>query len=1786
MTDIQDYTSEIQTSSEVGQTKPDWTEPETNANVSSDVELMPNVYDDDSCLLIRAMSPMCSATEDDSNTVEDPLRNSFYSSDKKSNLDYQTPACDAVIDAGVDTASVLERDTFLDPKIEEHDPNQESISLPKEHVFRIAIEDDISSSDANKSDDQIYYLPLAIGASGGNPESENLDFNKLSGLGETAQSDNILRDLGKPLSQMAGSTQSAASISNESVSTNGSRTTSHTENTTMSGSTNTSSFLTCKSTLVTDSMLKTGTIPESITQQFNQIAKLNKSSLRSRRTVRTTTTRVTPGHLICTPASTSAKSDKAVRDSLSDRLGISAVGPGTSQSTSAIPIFNTRAQDVQSSEGSPQSSSLFANPNPKRPIHARFHSDETKPMTDFESPTGWYSNPCSGDQISPSTTTAEFVTAAHITTTCTTTTTTVTRQPITYVRSVTAERLPVFIRSGGSGVVNAGVLRSKSAAGTISANRRGKSDQIHSTDEEILDHDNVAVEDAHRSLPDSSVESQCHSSGHTGSEEGSTSSLPSLGTAGSSSTSAAATLEIQSVVPAASDPNLPRDSAKESTAATVSSVTKSEGSALPGSDSVDEQVRLSDNSYVTLLKRRHIMKELIQVEKEYVGALATLVNSYMIPLKQERILDDQQVDVIFFKISELFNYHLSFLNTLQMWEMTNTVGDKLLDMFSREAVAICYCSFVENFPNSEKTLEACWNTKSSFQKFCEQKLRTLRSKLPLKALLVQPVQRIPRYELLVKRLIEYTPTNFSDSALLIEARNAIHRLAVRVNTVQADGQDESMMDGIKLLARLLAPATITPNRVYIRHDIVSLEDRKDPVCIFMFTDQIVFTVAKRRGTQTVKKPIFLRLQSPKGVETIENIKYKIFHRLGIEAIDFEPCDGNESDHLVQHRELRDKKDLTLLAEIENISAKLDYRHHDLDTVVRNLYQSVQQELEDLRTARCASTPMPKHLSVFSATTKEGIERYELTFPSGEKRKDWERTVMELKRQLSSVKRTSHFLGSLEVPRTLSGIQLSCSAVVEFACLTKTTVRDVWICASDGYTGYICLLSLHPRPMIYLNTPLAGCNSRITCICAVPGSPVPNTRRISCIHGSMNVRSKPSSLSAQRITKPRLSLSKSDETIELTGMENKDRSKSENTVHSTKITSVEEHQRSPGPDEHETNSVRKYSSSQLDDDSETLCYVHTHTSNSALTTPPDTPTLPEANEVVDTPQVSESEQKEQSKLGAPGLDSRQSELSYFAREAKCPSEPFLQEAGATDNPVTDGAGADEPEPQISDYSDSSDISDGENEAQDETSSSQTTQTTSKESSNEAAADLHVSPRNQKGIRLFDPHRPTMWLGTEDGTIYIFHADDNIKTSRQRQQLKLPSGINSILHLDVRLFVACTNGNFFVYDRNSEGQWDMDSPRVLHLAPDHDSQIVVRRMLAVAGNVWCAAHRFVYVLNSVTLKVELSFPLNGNPADPRGIQLMAYGNQTVWLATDNSPRVSVYHATTGEFLMEIDLKPIVIQSLRNCDEIIMRHKEACLRITCLTVCKDLLWAGTSAGVIVTVAIPRVTHNSTKQSMEPPQLEVLKRGHIGHVRFLVSLESAVEPGTSLIPERPRISLSPMHESVTTKFDFGQKELSADPLSSNSGIEKAETSSESRPTSYGEERRRSVHSDAVSSTLPIRSPQPPPRPKPPNVANIQHAMKSEQSPMSESSPSDVFQPRENRLSLSQSHRHYLLGVRRASVNPYSTIATQVQVISGGEGLEEFSTSEHISSPPEVNPSENLGDDDSTNQILIWDVH
>ena len=77
-----------------------------------------------------------------------------------------------------------------------------------------------------------------------------------------------------------------------------------------------------------------------------------------------------------------------------------------------------------------------------------------------------------------------------------------------------------------------------------------------------------------------------------------------------------------------------------------------------------------------------------------------------------------------------------------------------------------------------------------------------------------------------------------------------------------------------------------------------------------------------------------------------------------------------------------------------------------------------------------------------------------------------------------------------------------------------------------------------------------------------------------------------------------------------------------------------------------------------------------------------------------------------------------------------------------------------------------------------------------------------------------------------------------------------------------------------------------------------------------------------------------------------------------------------------------------SLSGSDAIIRQHKAACLRITALLICKELLWVGTSAGVVLTLPHPKITTTTTSaRDIAVPNGS--GQGHTGHVRFLTAVD-----------------------------------------------------------------------------------------------------------------------------------------------------------------------------------------------------
>jgi hypothetical protein len=167
----------------------------------------------------------------------------------------------------------------------------------------------------------------------------------------------------------------------------------------------------------------------------------------------------------------------------------------------------------------------------------------------------------------------------------------------------------------------------------------------------------------------------------------------------------------------------------------------------------------------------------------------------------------------------------------------------------------------------------------------------------------------------------------------------------------------------------------------------------------------------------------------------------------------------------------------------------------------------------------------------------------------------------------------------------------------------------------------------------------------------------------------------------------------------------------------------------------------------------------------------------------------------------------------------------------------------------------------------------------------------------------------------------------------------------------------------------------------------------------------AHTFsqqqIHIINHHTIKHEATVQVNSD-ADSRIRELCSSG-LGVWLALSASPLIKLYHALTLECLLEINVCPLVTKTLAGCDDIIRQHKLSCLRVTSLVCCKDLLWIGSSAGVILTVPLPHLTHNSARLTNTPPvtgncycsaptcPCTVAPVGHAGLCRFVLAVDPA---------------------------------------------------------------------------------------------------------------------------------------------------------------------------------------------------
>ncbi|XP_022536196.2 guanine nucleotide exchange factor DBS isoform X2 [Astyanax mexicanus] len=167
---------------------------------------------------------------------------------------------------------------------------------------------------------------------------------------------------------------------------------------------------------------------------------------------------------------------------------------------------------------------------------------------------------------------------------------------------------------------------------------------------------------------------------------------------------------------------------------------------------------VSDEEENLTVLRRHVMNELLETERAYVeellcvlqGYAAEMENPAMAPLIPN-VLQNKK-DVLFGNMQEIYHFHkTTFLRELETYtDCPELVGRCFLERMGDLQIYEKYC---HNKPRSESLWRQC--SDCAFFQECQKKLE---HKLGLDSYLLKPVQRITKYQLLLKEMIKYSKT--------------------------------------------------------------------------------------------------------------------------------------------------------------------------------------------------------------------------------------------------------------------------------------------------------------------------------------------------------------------------------------------------------------------------------------------------------------------------------------------------------------------------------------------------------------------------------------------------------------------------------------------------------------------------------------------------------------------------------------------------------------------------------------------------------------------------------------------------------------------------------------------------------------------------------------------------------------------------------------------------------------------------------------------------------------------
>uniref|UniRef100_A0A8D1AK62 Intersectin 2 n=1 Tax=Sus scrofa TaxID=9823 RepID=A0A8D1AK62_PIG len=201
-------------------------------------------------------------------------------------------------------------------------------------------------------------------------------------------------------------------------------------------------------------------------------------------------------------------------------------------------------------------------------------------------------------------------------------------------------------------------------------------------------------------------------------------------------------------------------------------------------------------------KRQGYIHELIETEERYVDDLQLVVEVFQKRMAEPGFLTEGEMALIFVNWKELIMSNTKLLKALRVRKKTGgekmpvqMIGDILAAELSHMQAYIRFCSCQLN---GAALLQQKTDEHADFKEFLKKLASDPRCKgMPLSSFLLKPMQRITRYPLLIRSILENTPENHVDHSSLKLALERAEELCSQVNEGVREKENSDRLEWIQ-----------------------------------------------------------------------------------------------------------------------------------------------------------------------------------------------------------------------------------------------------------------------------------------------------------------------------------------------------------------------------------------------------------------------------------------------------------------------------------------------------------------------------------------------------------------------------------------------------------------------------------------------------------------------------------------------------------------------------------------------------------------------------------------------------------------------------------------------------------------------------------------------------------------------------------------------------------------------------------------------------------------------------